>query len=501
MSRLNMKALEETNMEILKIVPRGLGKDTGLEQSIPAVRVWGIINFERAFSGNEASGMNEAFTDAEPFLMEESDNPEFDARARIRATKFNYIRESRFRELIRRVCGPYLQEIANKPKTTGVTQLSESVDKNIYENIVEKVFADILSPIINDTKELRSKLENYKAFFKALLIKMATCSPTEPCGACPACIGEGSAATTSEVGVSIPHNWEKKYKETDFKTFRTVKSAALDLGLNVDGVIIEPGLTESLVRNRMPREGAVEVSETVEKSALSGQTQMGAQMILREHMFKGSGYVKTTLFNPTKLELAMLAYEYLVEEVRKGAKTSSGAGVWGVSALSGKDGHKVPLLVVDEILGLRGFILHKPQPAIPLEVRTEKGGIQTCFLTPLSLAQIDLESKTLTYDLNGNEIKDEGNKQLVLVRHIGQNAIGRLRSYFTEIASLEPTNDEERQETFKLLVEYAASVIAKLITPKKALQKIIEEFKTQQKKATEPEKQVSEREADESSRN
>lgn len=455
---------------ILARVPTGLGTQTGLNGSIPAVRVWAIVSFDRSFSGNEASGINEAFTDVEPFLNPQG---ELDARARIRATKFNYVRESKFRELIRRAVEPYLAEVAAGP----------SQQPGTYKGITDNVFTQILQPIVPS-----DKAPNYGAFFKALLVKMAACSPATPCGACPACIGEGSAATTQTVGISLPHNWEKKFKETDFKTFRTVRSAAKDLMLNVDGQTVEPSLTEALVRNRTPRTGDPDTANTVDNTAQSGKVALGGMMILREHMFKGLGYLKTTLFNPTRLELGMLGYEHLVEDVRRGAKTSSGAGVWSLASKKASDEWTIdkndaaePMLVVDEILGLEGFTIKPPLASTPLDVTEDAHGIKKCFEQPL---QGGIPHETQRFDAAGNLIID--NASPVLVRYRGHGAVKRLSTYLSELKFLSNENTNSAQETFRALATFSASVVAHLIRPKKAIENIMAEFEATQKRTAQP---------------
>ncbi|WP_447977313.1 hypothetical protein [Candidatus Nitrospira bockiana] len=477
----------------LSHVPRGLGAETGLSGSIPAVRVWGIVSFERSYSGNEASGINEAFTDIEPFLTPQG---ELDARARIRATKFNYIRESKFRELIRKAIEPYLEEVATKsPQTTDESSQPEqnatasadtiSQQSQSYKGTADSVFNQILQPVVPP-----DKAGNYKAFFKALLVKMAACSPATPCGACPACIAEGSAATTQSVGVSLPHNWEKKFKETDFRTFRTVKSAAKDLMINVDGQTVEPSLTEALVRNRTPRTGDPDTADTVENTAQSGQVALGGMMILREHMFKGLGYVKTTLFNPTQLELGMLAYEHLVEDIRRGAKTSSGAGVWSIAFQNNsgkwtidKNGGGEPMLVVDEILSLEGFTIRPPLASTPVDVTEDADGIKKCFDEPLAGNNKNVRER---FGANCQAIKDDEQQEAVLIRYRGTQAIDRLRTYLSSLKPLNSPNNNAKQQVFQDLASFAASVIAHLIRPKRAIANIMEEFETARQAAARP---------------
>lgn len=428
---------EDTD-KVLAIIPDGFGEETGLEHSIPAVRVWGIVQFERAFSGNEASGMNESFTDVEPFL---NDKGEIDARARIRATKFNYIRENLFRGLIREIARPYLKELT-APTTTASNSPVETA--TTYTGIVDEIFNEALARYFSG-----DKLNNYRAFFKALMAKTAACTPYDACGACPACIAEGSASTTSQSGISLPHNWEKKFKEIDFKTFKTVKSANSDQEVPLDGNILEVFLTETLVRNRTPRSQGVESGTTVENT-VNATASSEAMMFWREHMFSGKGYAKTTLFNPTKLELAILADEWLVSDVRRGAKTSSGAGVWQI--VKDKDGK--PLLAVDEILKRRGFIVNAPIAAMPVDVISDDDGIEKCFT---SIKQIT--------DNDG-----------FIKRYVGDEALKRLKIYHGDINDLEPSNDEERKKAFKKLVQYCASVIARLVEPKAAVERLKAEF-------------------------
>lgn len=491
-----MSQQTKSNDTVLARVPTGLGAQTGLGGSIPAVRVWGIVSFERSYSGNEASGINEAFTDIEPFL---DPSGGLDARARIRATKFNYIRESKFRELIRRTADPYLAEVvAGRPRTqeaagtegdhaaslqTNQAQPASdgpgSQQEETYEAIVGQVFGQIIQPVVPS-----AKASNYQAFFKALLVKMAACSPATPCGACPACIGEGSAATTQTVGVSLPHNWEKKFKETDFRTFRTVKSAAKDMMINVDGQTVEPSLTEALVRNRTPRTGDPGTADTVENAAQSGQVSLAGMMIIREHMFKGLGYVKTTLFNPTRLELGMLAYEHLVEDVRRGAKTSSGAGVWSVAlrkesgepTVDKNDGGE-PMLVVDEILGLEGFTIKPPLASTPLDVTEDPAGILKCFEQPLCGT---CANTVQSFDAAGNAFTDNQGEK-ALIRYRGTEAVKRLRTYLGELKPLNPSNPQAKREAFRGLATFAASVVAHLIRPKRAIENIMAEFEAAQR--------------------
>lgn len=476
----------------LSHVPRGLGAETGLSGSIPAVRVWGIVSFERSYSGNEASGINEAFTDIEPFLNPQG---ELDARARIRATKFNYIRESKFRELIRKAVEPYLQEVAasspqtsvpsSQPGRTPASADTTSQQSQSYKQTADMVFDEILQPVVPP-----DKAGNYKAFFKALLVKMAACSPATPCGACPACIAEGSAATTQSVGVSLPHNWEKKFKETDFRTFRTVKSAAKDLMINVDGQTVEPSLTEALVRNRTPRTGDPDTADTVENTAQSGQVTLGGMMILREHMFKGLGYVKTTLFNPTQLELGMLAYEHLVEDIRRGAKTSSGAGAWSIAFKNDsgkwtidKNGGGEPMLVVDEILSLEGFTIKPPLASTPVEATEDADGITKCFDEPLAGNNKDVRER---FGANCQAIKDDEQQEAVLIRYRGTQAIDRLRTYLSSLRPLNSPNNNAKQQVFQDLASFAASVIAHLIRPKRAIANIMAEFEAARQTAARP---------------
>jgi hypothetical protein len=474
----------EITEDILSWIPQGLGLATGLDRSVPAVRVWGIASFERAYSGNEARGTNEAFTDLEPFVRPAKDGQvELDARARIRATKFNYVRESYFRELIRRAAEPYLKEVA------------EGSASNEYSQLAENTFEAILDSLVPSEKKNR-----YRLFFKALLVKTAACSPATPCGACPACIAEGSAATTQAVGVSLPHNWEKKFKETDFKTFRTARSSAEDLLINVDGQILEPALTEVLVRNRMPRAGDNDTATAVDNTAQSGKVVVGGQMILREHMFKGAGYIKTTVFNPTKLELAMLAYEHLIEDVRRGAKTSSGAGVWSWRR---NPGNQQPLLVVDEVISSRGFPIHAPVAGVPVAVMSEEQGVKCCFADPLSHSehtrsvsrpqvqppagadpahpkvadgqdQPVAPSGPIRYAASGQRIDAGKDDRAVLIRYVGDAAMSRLQEYLQGLDVLEDKGTP--QDRFTSLAQHAAAIIARLIKPRKAIENILAEF-------------------------
>lgn len=452
MSEINTESTSKSNNskddDILNRIPKGFGNETGLERSIPAVRVWGIIQFERAFSGNESSGMNESFTDIEPFL---NDKGELDARARIRATKFNYIRENLFRGLIRDIVRPYLKEagIAAQPAQqpqpvppAGVLKEAD-VSNQSYTQIVEGVFETALASHFS-----KDKLPSYKAFFKALIAKTATCTPYDACGACPACIAEGAASTTSQSGVSLPHNWEKKFKEIDFKTFKTVKTANSDQEIPLDGNILELFLTETLVRNRTPRSQGVEAGATVENTVEATASSEG-MMFWREHMFSGKGYAKTTLFNPTKLELAILADEWLVNDVRRGAKTSSGAGIWQIV----KDPNGKPLLVVDEILKRSGFVENAPMAAMPVDVYTDEDGIKKCFAEP----------------------KTEKDKDHFR-RYVGDDALARLKAYHANIEILEPEDDNKRKAAFRELTEYCAIVIARLIEPNAAVRRLKEEF-------------------------
>jgi hypothetical protein len=277
------------------------------------------------------------------------------------------------------------------------------------------------------------------------------------------------------VGVSLPHNWEKKFKETDFKTFRTARSTAEDLLINVDGEILEPALTEVVVRNRMPRAGDNDTATAVDNTAQTGKVAVGGQMILREHMFKGAGYIKTTVFNPTRLELAMLAYEHLVEDVRRGAKTSSGAGVWSWYRTTTDAAE--PLLVVDEVCSSRGFTVHPPVAGVPLDVTTDKVGIERCFIGPLiDSAQTNPISGVIRYTASGGRIDGakEHAAEPALIRYIGDDAIKRLRKYLEKLDALE--NDGTPEERFKFLVQHAVSIIARLIKPRKAIENILAEF-------------------------
>ncbi len=416
---------------VLDKIPKGIGREIGLYKSIPAVRVWGVISFERAFSGNEAATINEAFTDMETFLIEREGDKgleyELDARARVRATKFNYVRESFFRQCIRRIMEPYLEALSN------------GGDTSVYDKIIE------------DAKAILPT-DKHKEQFKNIILKMATCAPYDPCGACPACIAEGAAASTAPTKGSLPLNWEKKYKETDFKTFYTVKSAALDLGVPVGGQILEPKLTETIVRNRVPRPGTAETE--------TGALKERGMMFFKEHMFKGPGYFKTTIFNPTRLELGFLAYEHLVEDVRKGAKTSSGAGVWDLYRNSSGE----PLIVVDEILRVEGFLTHPPPPSVPVEVQNLETGLKRCFYDVIGEGRGDGISGVKEYR------NDEG--RVVLRRYVGEKAIERLRTYIKELRIFEVESEEERLETFKGLVEYAAEVMRYIHRPAAAREEL-----------------------------
>lgn len=395
----------------LKEIPKGVGREIGLLPSIPAVRVWGCVNFDRAFSGNERLEINEAVTDIEPFLYESDGRYEFDARARIRATKFNYVRESFFRGTLRKVMLPFLEAMATDPK---------GEEAKRYMKVIE----DVAKEVLGDDETSAKTLWN-------VVVKMASCSPLDPCGVCPACIAEGAAASTSTEG-AVPVNWEKKYKETDFKTFYTVKSAVSDLGVPAGSQILEPSLLERIVRNRVPRPGTTERGGTSEE-----------MMFFMEYMFKGPGYFKTTLFNPTRLELAMLAYEHLVKDVRRGAKTSSGAGVWDHCV---KDG--IPLIVVDEILSVEGYLANPPKASVPLDVKNPETGYRKTF-----------------FDVIGNckEVcAARVGEKVVLVRYVGERALKRMEEYMEGLSLL------EGQDTFRLLVEHAASVIDFIRKPKKA---------------------------------
>ncbi len=430
-----------SSQDVLSRIPLGFNTETGLEKSIPAIRVWGIVKFERAFSGNESSGINESFTDVEPFLNGQG---EIDARARIRATKLNFVRENLFRKLLREIARPYLAEIVN-----GVSKPVQEPDKNdiskqSYGQIVEKSFTDILDKYFSDGEK---KLK-YEAFFKALIAKVAACSPADSCGACPACIAEGSASTTSNFGVSLPHNWEKKFKEIDFKTFKTAKTAANTEGIPVAGNLIELYLTETLVRNRTPRAEGTEAGGTIQNT-VEGQSSTEGMMILREHMFSGMGYAKTVLLNPTQLELAILADEWLVTDIRRGAKTSSGAGVWNYVY----DENGAPLIVVDEVLNRKGFVENPPIPAMPVTVSSDEDGIKNCFIK-------------IKKDESSNNLK----------RYVGHDAIERLKKFHETIDFLEPMDEKAQKEAFLKLTNYCASVIARLIEPNLVVQKLRAEF-------------------------
>lgn len=398
-------------LDILESIPAGVGKEIGLLPSIPAVRVWGCIHFERAFSGNESLNINETVTDLETFMYKEGEDYGFDARARIRATKFNYVRESFFRESLRRVMKPFLDAMASNPsgaETKGYLKVVEEVAKEMgFDDTAKKELLNVM-------------------------VRMATCTPLDPCGVCPACIAEGAAASTSAEG-ALPVNWEKKYKETDFKTFFTLKSAAKELGVPAGSQILEPSLLEKVVRNRVPRAGTTERGGTSEE-----------MMFFVEYMFKGPGYFKTTLFNPTKLELAMLAYEHLVKDVRKGAKTSSGAGVWDHCL----DSDGKPMVVVDEVLSVEGYLANPPPPSLPLDIKDPDTGYKKTFYDLVSgcggICQAKLDGK------------------VVLIRYVGEHAIKRLEEYLRGLSLLEGDG------AFRLLVEHAASVIDHLRKPKKA---------------------------------
>ncbi len=397
--------------DILKRIPAGIGKEIGLLPSIPAVRVWGCINFERAFSGNEKMDINETVTDIEPFLYKDGNEYKLDARARIRATKFNYVRENFFRESLRRIMKPFLDALAENPEGEGAKKYLSIIDQVIKEMNLDGTSA----------KELRD-----------VVVKMATCTPLDPCGVCPACIAEGAAASTSTEG-ALPVNWEKKFKETDFKTFFTVASAVNDLSIPAGSQILEPSLLEKIIRNRVPRAGTTEEGGRSEE-----------MMFFVEYMFKGPGYFKTTLFNPTKLELAMLSYEHLVKEVRRGAKTSSGAGIWDYCY----DEDKTPMIVVDEILSIKGYLANPPPPSLPLNVRNPETGYSRTFYDVIR-------------DCSGICQAKVGDKA-VLIRYVGEYAVKRLEKYLEGISLLDSEN------AFKLLVEYAASVIKYLREPKEA---------------------------------
>ncbi len=396
--------------DVLSKIPSGVGREIGLLPSIPAVRVWGCIQFDRAFSGNERQEINEAVTDLEPFLYEKDGKYEFDSRARIRATKFNYVRESFFRETLRRIMLPFQNAIDND---------KNGEEAKSYLKIVEEVANEIL------------KDDAAKRALWNVVVKMASCTPLDPCGVCPACIAEGAAASTATQG-AVPVNWEKKYKETDFKTYFTVKSAAKELGLPAGSQILEPSLLEKVVRNRVPRAGTTQEGGTSEE-----------MMFFVEYMFKGPGYFKTTLFNPTRLELAMLAYEHLVKDVRKGAKTSSGAGVWDHCVKE-----DMPLIVVDEILSVEGYLANPPPPSMPIDVRDPETGYRVTFFNVVG-------------DCRGICVAKLGEK-VVLVRYVGEQAIKRLEKYMREGLSL-----LEGDDAFRLLVEHAASVIDFLGKPKR----------------------------------
>ena len=429
------------NDSVLDKIPKGIGREIGLHKSIPAVRVWGVISFERAFSGNEAATINEAFTDVETFLVEKEKDGnkeyELDARARVRATKFNYVRENFFRQCIRRVMEPYLEALSSGKNT-------EAYDR-----------------IINNAGNILPT-DKHRSQFKSLVLKMATCAPYDPCGACPACIAEGAAASTAPTEGSFPLNWEKKYKETDFKTFYTIKSAAMDLGIPFAGQILQPKLTETVIRNRVPRPGTAETE--------TGTLKERGMMFFKEHMFKGPGYFKTTVFNPTRLELGFLAYEHLVEDVRKGAKTSSGAGVWQIY----KNGNGEPLIVVDEILHIEGFLADPPPPSMPTEVRDLETGLKKCF-----------------YDIIGKDMKDQisevrdyrnDKNRLVMKRYIGNEAVKRLKTYFRELRIFNVESQDEYLEAFKGLVEYAAEVMRYIHRPAAARERVKQAEKEKEKK-------------------
>ncbi len=399
-------------------LPRGLGREIGLLPSVPAVRVWGCMRFERAFSGNELTGINEVITDLEPFLVErEGGGYELDARARMRATKFNHVREGFFRGSIRRIMGPFLEAAS---RGWG----GEEVEP--YLRVIEEAAEGLPT-------------EAHRGMFPRLVLKMATCSPYDPCGACPACIAEGAAASTARTEGSLPINWEKKYKETDFKTFFTVRSAALGEGVPAAGQILEAGLLERLVRNRVPRPGTTEVAESKEI------------MFFVENMFKGPGYFKTTVFNPTKLELAVLAYEHLVRDVRRGAKTSSGAGVWDHCRRNG-----APMIAVDEILGVGGYLVSPPPPSVPPEVSTPEEGYEACYL---GVVPGDGTSGVFV-------ARDRDGRPLI-VRYVGDDAVRRLEEYLTWLGPLDPAV-EPGLEGFRDLVEYAAAVMSYLYRPRLA---------------------------------
>lgn len=432
-----------SQQDAFKRIPLGFDKETGLENSIPAIRVWGIVKFERSFSGNESSGINESFTDVEPFLNADG---EIDARARIRATKLNFVRENLFRKLVREIARPYLSEIVNSANQNDETQgqSSNDISAKSYDQIVEKSFDDILAKHFSTDEEKKGK---YSAFFKALIAKVAACSPADSCGACPACIAEGSASTTSNFGVSLPHNWEKKFKEIDFKTFKTAKTAANTDGIPVAGNLIELYLTEALVRNRTPRAEGTEAGGSVQNT-VEGQSSTEGMMILREHMFSGMGYAKTVLLNPTQLEMAILADEWLVTDIRRGAKTSSGAGVWNYVY----DEKGAPMIVVDEVLNRKGFVENPPIPAMPVTVSSDDDGIEECF-------------KKIVMDESDN-----------LKRYVGQAAIDRLKFYHETIDILDPMDEKTQKEAFLKLTNYCASVIARLIEPNLVVQKLKAEF-------------------------
>ncbi len=397
--------------DVLEEIPTGIGRETGLLPSIPAVRVWGCISFERAFSGNERMDINEAVTDMEPFMYEDGGEYKLDARARIRATKFNYVRESFFRESLRRIMKPFLDSLAENPEGDETKKYLKIVDQVIEEMHLDDTAA----------KELRN-----------VVVKMATCTPLDPCGVCPACIAEGAAASTSTEG-ALPVNWEKKFKETDFKTFFTVTSAVKELSIPAGSQIIEPSLLEKIIRNRVPRAGTTEEGGRSEE-----------MMFFVEYMFKGPGYFKTTLFNPTKLELAMLAYEHLIKDVRRGAKTSSGAGIWDYCY----DRDDKPMIVVDEILSVEGYLANPPPPSLPLDVKDPETGYARTFYDIVSgcgsICQAKVDNRT------------------VLIRYVGEQAVKRLERYLEGLSLLKNDN------AFRLLVEHAVSVIKYLREPKEA---------------------------------
>jgi hypothetical protein len=124
---------------------------------------------------------------------------------------------------------------------------------------------------------------------------------------------------------------------------------------------------------------------------------------------------------------------------------------------------------------------------VPLDVTTDEQGIRRCFSDPLSYnATTTPISATIRYTATGERIDEtkEGTCEPALIRYIGTKAVERLGQYLAELDVLE--NSGTREDRFKSLVQHAASIIARLIKPRKAILNIAAEFEQAVQRAVPP---------------